>query len=31
MAGYVAIAFVIKPVDFERLKAQPGQLPKAPD
>jgi CheY-like chemotaxis protein len=26
-----AVGFLAKPVDFERLKAQLGQLPSAPD
>jgi DNA-binding response OmpR family regulator len=32
LAGeYGAAEFITKPVDFERLKAQLGQLPSAPD
>jgi len=30
-AEYGAAEFLTKPVDFERLKAQLGQLPSAPD
>ena len=30
-AAYGAAEFLTKPVDFERLKAQLGQLPSAPD
>ena len=30
-AEYGAVEFLTKPVDFERLKAQLGQLPSAPD